>query len=167
MARISEEIREHIVVQMINGKGQREVARELNISQPTVTKIWKRFLDTESTNDKAKSGRPMKSTERKKRFICRLSITKPFSGARQIYAEVGLSSTLSLSTVKRYLRKEKLMRRVSTKKPLLTAVNIKKRITWCKDSLNSRYPIGKTMFFGRSANRSTFKSPSICRKMYW
>ena len=109
---------------MNNGKGQREVLKELNISQPTVRKIWKRFLDTGSTDDKAKSGRPMKASERERRSICRLSITKPFSSARQIYAEVSLSSTLSFSTVKRYLCKERLVGRVSTKKPLLAAVNI-------------------------------------------
>ena len=56
MVRISQDIRQHIVVQMSNGKGQREVARELNVGQTTVRQIWQRFLDTGSTEDSQNVG---------------------------------------------------------------------------------------------------------------
>ena len=108
MVRISEEMRQHVVVEMGKGRSQRDVARELNICQPTVRKIWKRFLDTGSTNDKAKCGRPMKASERERRAICRISNKKPFSTAREIYEEAGGPPMLSISTVQRYLRKSGL-----------------------------------------------------------
>jgi len=85
MVRISQDIRQHIVVQMSNGKGQRGVARELNVGQTTARQIRQRFLDTESTKDSPKCGRPMKSSDRKRRFLSRLLNAKPFSSARECY----------------------------------------------------------------------------------
>ena len=61
-------------------------------------------MDTGTTNDKPKSERPMKASDRKRRFICRLSNLKPFYTAREIYKKVRGSSVLSLSTFQRYLR---------------------------------------------------------------
>ena len=61
---ISEDMRQHIVVEISNGKSQRGVVRKLNIGQTTVRNIWKRFMDTGITNDKPKLGRPMKTIAR-------------------------------------------------------------------------------------------------------
>ena len=44
--RIPEEMRQQVVFEMTNGKGQRELARLLNKGQTTVKMIWQRFLDT-------------------------------------------------------------------------------------------------------------------------
>ena len=46
MVRIPEEMRQQVVVEMTNEKGQREVAKLLNIGQMTIKMIWQRFLDT-------------------------------------------------------------------------------------------------------------------------
>ena len=89
-----------------------------------------------STNDRSKSGRQPKASERERRCLCRYSKANPFATARQIHEEVGGPSAISISTVKRYLRNEGLFRRVSTKKPLLTKRNIQKRMTWCKEYSN-------------------------------
>ena len=143
MVRIPEEMRQQVVVEMTNEKGQREVAKLLNIGQTTVRMIWQRFLDTGSTNDRLKSGRQPNALERERRCLCRYSKTNPFATARQIYEEVGGPSVISISTVKRYLRNEGLFGRVSTKKPLLTKRNIQKRIECSKDIQITLTKIGK------------------------
>ena len=56
-------------------------------------------MDTVTTNDKPKSGRPMKASDKERRSICCHSKLKPFYTAREIYKEVRGPSVLSLSTV--------------------------------------------------------------------
>ena len=131
-------MRQHIVVEISNGKSQRENARQLNIGQTTVRNIWKRFMDTGNTHDKPKSGIPMNASDRERRSICRLSHIKPFYTAREIYKEVRGPSVLSLSTVQRYLRQNGLFGSTATKKLLLSKRNIIKRNLWCKEYLKFR-----------------------------
>ena len=136
MVRIPEEMRQQVAVETTNAKGQREVARILNIGQTTVRMIWQRFLDTGSTDDRPKFGRQSKASKRERRCLCRYSKANPFATARQIYEEVGGSSAISISIVKLYLRNEGLFGRVTTKKQLLTKRNIQKRIACCKGYSN-------------------------------
>jgi len=102
----------------------------------TVRMIWQRFLDTGSTNDRPKSGRQPKASERERICLCRYSKANLFAIARQMYEEVGGPSAISISTLKRYLGNEGLFEQVSIKKPLLTKPNIQKRIAWCKGYSN-------------------------------
>ena len=90
-------------------------------------------MDTEITNDKPKSGKLMKVSDRDRRSICRLSNIKPFYTAREIYKKVRGSSVLSLSTVQRYFCQNGLFGRIATKKLLLSKRNITKNFLWCKE----------------------------------
>ena len=44
------------------GESQNEVARTLNVNQSTISKLWNRFQQTGSTNDRQRSGRPRITT---------------------------------------------------------------------------------------------------------
>jgi len=77
-----------------------------------------------------KSGRPKISTERNRRELCRYSKKNPFSTA----INFNFRKIASISTIKNYLRQGELLGRIAAQKHLLTKLNIKRRITWCKDN---------------------------------
>ena len=50
------------------GESQNEVAQTLNVNQSTTSRLWKRFQQTGSTNDRQRSGRPRIATPRQDRY---------------------------------------------------------------------------------------------------
>jgi DNA-binding XRE family transcriptional regulator len=52
-----------------SGESQNEVARTLNVNQSTISRLWNRFQQTGSTNDRQRSGRPHITTSRQDRYI--------------------------------------------------------------------------------------------------
>jgi len=132
MPRISDETRRLLVRKINAGMKQREVARLLEISHSTVSYIWNKYRSTGAVDDRNRSGRPMISTERDRRELCRYSKKNPFATAREVQGAVDSLKIASISTIKNYLRQGGLFGRVAAKKPLLSNVNIKKRLMWCK-----------------------------------
>jgi transposase len=51
------------------GESQDEVARTLNVNQSTISRLWDRFQQTGSTNDRQRSGRPRITTREQDRYI--------------------------------------------------------------------------------------------------
>jgi hypothetical protein len=133
MPRICDDIREQVVRQIIAGKKQREVARLFEMNYTTVHYIWDKYLRTGTVVDRARCGRPMISTERDRRELCRYSKKNPFATATEVQRAVDSLKLASITTIKNYLRQGGLLGRVAAKKPLLSKVNIKKRLRWCKD----------------------------------
>ena len=54
-----------IVDRMLKGAKQIEVAKELNLGQTSVRRVWNRYLETGSTDNRPRSGKPPKTTEKK------------------------------------------------------------------------------------------------------
>lgn len=125
-------MRNLIVLKMNQGMKQIQVARELNITSGTVRKIWMRYKATGSTDDAHRSGRPLKTTERDRRFICMASRKDPFLSAVEIQSKVTLNPSVSNRTIRRVLNKSGLLSFKAAKKPKLSKVNVKKRIHFCK-----------------------------------
>lgn len=132
MVKIDVQLRNQIVAFMETGYSQSNVARQLNLGQTTVRKIWLRYTATGSTENRPKSGRPMKTTERERRRLCQLSKTNPFKTPRELMNEVRFSQDVSIYTVRRVLNKSGLYARSAAKKPLLDKRNVKKRINFCR-----------------------------------
>ena len=74
----------------------------------------------------------MISTERDQRELCRYSKKNPYATAREVHSAVDSLKIASISTIKNYLKQDGLFGRVAAKKPLLSNVNTKKRLWWCK-----------------------------------
>ena len=51
------------------GEPQNEVARTLNVNQSTISRLWNRFQQTGTTNERQMSGRPCIATPEKYRYI--------------------------------------------------------------------------------------------------
>lgn len=60
------------------GTSAAAVSRRLGCHERTIHRLQARFRETGSTDDKARSGRPRKTTPREDRFIVRSSRGKPF-----------------------------------------------------------------------------------------
>ena len=51
------------------GDSQNEVARTVNVNQSTIAKLWNRFQQTGSTNDRQRSGKPRIATPGQYQYI--------------------------------------------------------------------------------------------------
>ena len=51
------------------GQSQNEVARTLNVNHRTISRLWNRFQQTDSSNDRSRSGRPRITTAEQVRYI--------------------------------------------------------------------------------------------------
>ena len=79
-----------------------------------------------------RSGRPLKTSEKERRLIARISKKNPFFTTRQIGNELGIFSKASIYTIRRVLRNCGLFGRITAKKPLLNKKQIVKRQQWCE-----------------------------------
>jgi transposase len=132
MPQISRQIKELIIKMHRQGKSQRFIAQNFEISRGAVRGIVKKFLKYGTIENMKKSGRPNKTSIREQKKLCNISISNPFYSASQLHKNWHPSSNVSLSTVKRILRKYKLFGRVAAQKPLLTKRHINARFLWCK-----------------------------------
>ena len=63
---------------MLSSLKQVNVTEELNLGQTTVRAIWQKYLKTGDIDDGKRNGRPMKSSERERRIMSRISKKNPF-----------------------------------------------------------------------------------------
>lgn len=149
-----------MVMKMNDGKRQIDVATELKISSTTVRRIWKRYMETGSTNDRARSGRPLKTSERERRNICITSKKFPFLTSTEVKNKVYMQNTISNRTVSRILWKAGLFAFKAAKKPKLSNVNIKKRMIFCKDYSDWESQRWQTLIFSDECRIQRFSTAS-------
>ena len=69
MPRLDHATRNIAIGRLQAGESQNEVARTLNVNQSTISRLWNRFQQTASTNDRQRSGRPHITTPGQDRYI--------------------------------------------------------------------------------------------------
>jgi hypothetical protein len=69
LSRLDPATRNIAISRLQAGESQIEVARTLNINQSTISRLWNRFQQTGSTNDRQRSGRPRIATPGQYRYI--------------------------------------------------------------------------------------------------
>jgi len=132
MPKINERLRMLIVGKMQDCSSLRKVSRELNICKTSVRNIWNKFRDTGSIVDKIRSGRPPKCSVRDTILLSRNAKKEPFLSAHNLGVQSNLISTVSVRTLGRFLHKSSLSARVRARKPLLSKLQVKRRIQWSK-----------------------------------
>lgn len=132
---------------MDEGKRQIDAARELSITSGTVRYIWNKYLDTSSTDDRPRSGRPLKTTEKERRLIVRQCKRNPFASSNEINNLINSEKNVSNRTIRRILRKSNLFPFQAAFKPNLSKVNIRKRIGFCKAYMKWTIDQWKTVIF--------------------
>ena len=121
----SVELKEAVVNTVRQGNSQSAVAKQFGLSQQLVSVWCKKKKLTGSLNNKPRSGRPRKTTERIDRIIRKRSVADPRKAATTIRndLEETFGCKLHVSTVKRRLAAVGLNDRRPSKKPMISAKN--------------------------------------------
>ena len=126
-----------LAIEMLNdGFSQRKVALLLKCSHGAIQKVLKKYQNTKSLENLQKSGRPVKTTARERRALTKLCKKDPLKSARELQSECFPEKNVSISTIKRILRKYNLFGRKAARKPFLSMVHKKHRLLWCKNYAN-------------------------------
>ena len=104
----------------------REIARILNISQRTVHRWTKRGLETESLENRKRSGAPRRTTKEEYRQVIQTAIENSLTTAVHIKMQTGL--IVGAQTLRNRLHEVGLHHRTPTTKPFLTHANKEERL---------------------------------------
>lgn len=125
------------------------VAREMKrkyrvtVAAKTCARTWNRWKETRSTNDRSRTGRPLKCTKRKGKSICAYARRNRFQtiGDYVEFARNKLRVRMTPKTVSAVLAREGLHRRVALRKPILSAPQREARVCWARrrQRFNIRY----------------------------
>jgi transposase len=114
-----------------SGESQNEVARTLNVNQSTMSRLWNRFQQTGSTNDRQRSGRPHITTSRQDRYIRVFHLRNRTVAASTTAAGIPGLRRISSQTVRNRLRQHDIRPRRPYFGAVLTPLHRCERIRWC------------------------------------
>ena len=134
MPRLTAQQRISIVTLREEGISIRELARRFGVASSTIKRLNQRVVETGTTADRYRSGRPRVSNERQDRILRRLSQNNPRLTARTLRQQWQHHvPQVSKQTVSRRLAAMGLPGRVAKKTPLLTARHRQLRLQWARD----------------------------------
>lgn len=127
-------LRGQIIALIDSGMSQAAVGRQLGTSQQNVSRTLKRYREKKSLESRSRSGRPPVTTPTADRLMHRGAAKNPFISSKELAQQI---PGVSARTVRRRLNgKFHLKSRRPAKKPLLSAKNIKDRLSFCKKYLH-------------------------------
>lgn len=121
-----------LIIKRLKTRSTADVADTFNVSQRQVQRIKKRFEETGDVLDKARSGRPHKTTAREDRLLARKSKASPFSTAAELHETWSPAVPVSTRTVCRILSQNGPHGRISAHKPALNKRQLKNRVAFAK-----------------------------------
>ena len=113
------------------GESQNEVARTLNVNQSTISKLWNRFQQTGSTNDRQRSGRPRIITPGQDRYIRVFHLRNRTVAASTTAAGIPGLRRISSQTVRNRLQQHDIRHRRPYFGTVLTPLHRRERVHWC------------------------------------
>ena len=103
------------------GESQNEVTRTLNVNQSTISRLWDRFHQNGSTNNRQRSGRPCITTPGQDRYIRVFHLRN---------RTVAASTTAAGIPVRNRFRQHDIIPRRPYFGTVLTALHRRKRVRW-------------------------------------
>ena len=147
----------HILSQ--EGYTQRVIAARLNISLSCVCKTLARVAEKGDYSSRQRSGRPTITTPQGDRMICRYCVAHPFASSAEIKANIPVDQRfICTSTIRRRLIKQNLSAYTPVKKPLLSAKNIRDRISFCRRHQHWTVQQWSSVMFTDETKVSQFRS---------
>lgn len=125
---------------------EREFGR--NVSRSTCQRVVRKYEETGSVEDRPRSGRLQKLTQREIRLVRRTMLADRRKSLRQMRALLKSTGTSACrNTIKRVLAKYDLRRRAAVRRPLLTARMREARLKWAKERVNWSIEKWKSVIF--------------------
>ena len=118
------------------GLSCREIARRVGISKSSVDRAVQLMKETGQYSSRKRSGRPRVTTSRDDSAIKRAVTKNPFISSEEIRAQLPNTAVSSRTIRRRLLVDFKLPSRRAARKPMLTEVQRKKRLVFCRKYKN-------------------------------
>ena len=112
------------------GQSQSHVARELNVAQSTISRLWARFQATGSVDDQPRAGRPRGTTAAQDRLIRLRHLRNRFLPASATAQELPGPRRVTDQTVRNRLRDAGLRAMRPLRGPVLTRRHCHNRLLW-------------------------------------
>lgn len=157
-----------IVGARMTGASITKVAEVFGFSRATISRTMTQFeKQGKTSNNRTKCGRPSKLSGRDRRTLNRIIKKNRRSTATKVRAELNqhLSNEVSTKTVRRELHNGGYHGRAAIRKPLLSSVNIQKRMLWCKDHKTWSPDQWRRVIFSDESSFSLF--PTSGRVYVW
>lgn len=120
------------------GKSYADINKIVGRPKSTIQNVINRYNKENRIENKVRSGRPRKLTERDERKIASIIKKDPFKSAPKIATDIqiSLNKTVSPWTVARSLQRSGFKSCTPRKKPFVSEINKKKRLDFAKDYKN-------------------------------
>lgn len=131
MPRLDPASRNIVIGRLQAGQSQIEVARQFNIHQSSISRLWLRFRQTGSTQDRPRTGRPRITTPAQDRFIRLFHLRNRTVTATTTAASIPGLRRITAQTVRSRLRRHGIRPRRPYFGPVLTLNHRRERVRWC------------------------------------
>lgn len=127
-----------IVALMREGLDQRTIARNLNLNQSTVSRVYRRFVETGSYKRRPGTGRTRATTRRDDRFIVSTSLRNRFLTSVNIKTELNEVRGVNVSarTIRRRLKEAAITPFRPANGPKLSAAHRQARLRFAREHLD-------------------------------
>lgn len=115
------------------GESQTEVARHMNVSQSTISRLWNRFQRFQTAEDRPRSGRPRITTAAEDRNIRLYHLRHRTVTATSTVGNVPGLQRVSAQTIRNRLREAGLRARRPYVGPVLQRQHRRSRNRWCRN----------------------------------
>lgn len=117
------------------GHSYRQVAQRFGVSHSVIIRLIQRVDETDTVDERERTGRPPKTTPREDRHLRRLAQQEPFSTANTLKRRWNVNVRICRRTVNRRLNNARLRARRPVKRPLLSDRHIAARLQWARDHM--------------------------------
>ncbi|CAM1314377.1 Uncharacterised protein r2_g2496 [Pycnogonum litorale] len=132
MPRLNNAQRNNAIGRLEAGMSRSEVARFFHVSPSTISRLWTRYQQQETTRDLPRSGRPCATTTAQDRYIRLRHLHQRMTTATSTASTIPGLGTISDQTVRNRLRDAGLRPRRPVRRIVLTRHHRQVRLQWCR-----------------------------------
>lgn len=160
-------IRKLVVKLREDGNSLRNIAQTINKSHSTVQYIINRYNETDSFEDRKRTGRPQKLKSHQKRAILRTIVTEPKTSAPKLAGMIDTDYNVKVvpQTIRNVIRNAGYKGCVARKKPFISQINKRKRLDFAKAHIHKGNDFWKSVLFSDKSKFNIFGSDG--RVMVW
>ena len=148
MLRINAAIRNIVIGRLAAGESHNAVAAPYNVHRNTIARLWQRYQQSGSTNDRPRSGHPRITSHVQDRYIRVFQLRNRTATASQTVSNIPGLRRISAQTVRNRLREHGIRARRSYFSADLQRQYRRARVRWCHDVDVDNHGVGSVMVWG-------------------